>query len=564
MEGGPCPIEDQPVEIIDQILEHIPNPSDLLALSFASSIVASAVIPRYLPSCCFDVQNIPLLQKLVGSPLRLQILSLELVSQADVVRIHLYGNPGVLSLPDTAIVPITGAPSPHETLATLIRGMPRMRSFHWNVAGMEPSPDILDALQSSSLECIRIHSLRRRGNNDIPDNWFLRESPLWRISNLTSFSFAVSSLTSFYHARQYICQLFEMLGRCPMLEELELMLGHDQPSDLRALFLGRWPHLKRLYLGGPEIASSASIPLASKHDVQSFFDAHRSLERLYLSINVRSGGHPVSYPWTEEKYAAASFGIDSLPNLQVLHVPQNIFATISPAAVMPKLMHIRRVVAEPSYLPLFRQLALGFADLTSIWMALHPTLTLPDVKSYLSCLPRLEKLYISNGAPYQWVPIVPMPVAFYHQPGRDYMRPLAHGAHIRGDEVADRLASVLDVLSVLPRLTHLPNFIMFHALDGLDALVDPVVRELATTLPRLAFLEVIITTICATNGSTSDGLKEGATWLAIERDELTGAYIQWRIIPDEEKPALDLEYGSWGALKWTSDEPISGDSRDRF
>ncbi|KAJ7472020.1 hypothetical protein FB451DRAFT_1471104 [Mycena latifolia] len=562
-----CSLEAQPVEILDQILGHVPNPSDLLALSFASTIVANVIVPRHLPSCCVDIQNISLLQKLLASPLRFQIFSLELVSRADVARINLYGNPVGLSLPGTEIAEITDPTGgPHQAVTLLLREIQNMRSFHWNVAGIPPSVDIFTALQSSAaaLESVRIHSLRQYGHNDVVDKWFMQDSPLWRFSNLTSFSFAVSSLTSFYHAGQYIRQLVEMLGRFPLLEELELLLANDQPSDLRAIFLGRWPQLKKLSLGGPEIASSAAIPLSAKSDVQNFFAAHPLLEHLYLSINIRSGTRPVSYPWHEAKFPAASFGIVSLPNLQLLHVPQNIFAVISPEALMPKLKHIRWVEAERSYLPVFRQLALGFPNLTSIWLALHQSLALPDVKSYLSCLPSLEKLYVSNGAPDPWVPIVRMPDAFYLHPARDRRCRLARGAMVGDVDVPNPLASVLDALSVLPRLTHLPNFIMFHAHNGLDALVDPVVSQLAATLPRLAFLEIIITTICAENDTASDLLREGATWLAIERDEWSGAYIGWNIVQDEDRALLDLDFVGWGGLKWILHEHIPDDPFDLF
>jgi hypothetical protein len=168
--------ESQPVEIIDHILEHIPDQSDLVALSFASPVIARVVIPRHLPVCCFDIQNLPLLHKLSSSPLRLQILSLELVSRADTARIHLYGQP-VASLPDTNVVENADI---DQIIPALLREMTNLRGFHWNVAGIPPSAEIFAALQSSapSLECVRIHSLRPYGHNDVPDQWFLRNSPV--------------------------------------------------------------------------------------------------------------------------------------------------------------------------------------------------------------------------------------------------------------------------------------------------------------------------------------------------------------------------------------------------
>ncbi|KAJ6558303.1 hypothetical protein B0H19DRAFT_134136 [Mycena capillaripes] len=426
--------EAQPTEILDQIVGNLSNQSDLLALSFASPVIAAVIIPRHLPVCCFDVQNIHLLQKISASPLRLQIFSLELVSQADTARIHLYGEPAV-SLPDTDVVEHAGV---DDILPTLLHEMKNLRSFHWNVTGISPSTDVFAALLSSTpaLESVKIHSLRSYGHNDVPDGWFLRESPLWKLSNLTSFSYVVSSQTNYYHMVRYVPQLVEMLFRCPMLEELELLLAHDRACDVRALFDGRWPRLKSLLLGGgPETLYSATVPHRSKPDVQVVFTAHPALERLYLSVNVQKGLRPLSYPWDAVRSPAESFSIDSLPNLKLLHIPQNIFTMIAPAARMPHLEHLRCVEAEPSCLPLFHELTQSAANITSLWLGLYRKLTLPNFKSFLECFPRLEKLYIWTGPPDPWVPIViPLP-DYYRHPQRELrrFRELARGARVSYD-----------------------------------------------------------------------------------------------------------------------------------
>ncbi|KAJ7841839.1 hypothetical protein B0H13DRAFT_2414330 [Mycena leptocephala] len=529
--------ESQPVEIIDHILEHIPDQSDLVALSFASPVIARVVIPRHLPS-----------------PLRLQILSLELVSQADTARIHLYGQP-VASLPDTNVVENADI---DQIIPALLREMTNLRGFHWNVAGIPPSAEIFAALQSSapSLECVRIHSLRPYGHNDVPDQWFLRNSPLWKLSNLTCFSYAVSSLTNFYNKGPYVEQLLAMLIHCPMLEELELLLAHDQPTDLRTLFHGRWPRLKSLFLGVQRHCTLCRPPPSSKPDVQAFFAAHPALECLYVSINVLKGTRPLSYPWDNNNSPAASFSIGSLPNLKTLHVPQNILTLVDPDACMPQLQHLRCVEAEPSCLPGFRELTQSAPNITSIWLGLFRKLTLPGVKSYFECLPHLEKLYLLTG---------PRP-PYYVNPLRDWNRPMARGTRVVYDgptrTVPDPLADVLDALSVLTRLTHLANFIMFHADEGLDALVDPVVRQLAATLPRLAFVEVLITSICPPAGDTGDVLKEGTSWLAIQRDVVSGVCIGWDVVADAEKDGLELDHRSWGGLKWLVDETRPRDHMD--
>lgn len=232
----------------------------------------------------------------------------------------------------------------------------------------------------------------------------------------------------------YVRRLLDMLFCCPMLEELELLLAHDRSSDLDALFHGRWPRLKSLLLGGPETLYSPSVSRrSSKPDVQAFFAAHPALERLYLSLNVKKGERPLSYPWDEVKSPAASFSIDALlPNLQLLHVPQNIFTMVAPAARMPHLKHLRHVEAEPLCLPLFHELTQGASNITSIWLSLYRKLNLPGFKSFLQCLPRLEKLYMSTGPPDPWVPIVLMPVPYYQTAGR-LRRPLARGARVAYD-----------------------------------------------------------------------------------------------------------------------------------
>ncbi|KAJ6543969.1 hypothetical protein B0H19DRAFT_1238547 [Mycena capillaripes] len=494
-------------------------------------------------AAALDVQNIPLLQRLSSSPI--------------------YGGP-VLSLPYTE-VENAGV---EEVLLAMLRGMTNLRSFHWNVGGIAPPATIFPALQSSApaLECVKIHSFRPFGYNNVQDKWYLCDSPLWKLSNLTSFSFVVSGLTSFYNARLYVPKLVDMLARCPRLEELELLLGHDQPTDLDALFQGRWPLLKSLLLGGPKHTSAASISLdSSKIDVRAFFAAHSALERLYLSIHAKKGA---------ASCAARHLHHDCTCNAHAPRWP-------------PRTPPLRSGLD----LELFRELTLASPHITSIWLALDCKLTLPEFKVFLECLPQLKKLYISNGAPVPWVPIVRMPDAFY----QDYMahphRPIAHGVQIEHNmpertvniqitsnpnapslpvqipiypfvDIDDPLGDALNVLRVLPRLAHLPNFIMFHAYghESLDALVDPVVRRLAARLQRLTFLEVIITTLGRT-GDTGDVLKEGKTWLGIQRDASNGVCIGWNVLADADRDELELDYKSWGSLKWLLDNPDPGEHR---
>ncbi|KAJ7187044.1 hypothetical protein C8R46DRAFT_1274050 [Mycena filopes] len=520
-----------------------------------------------------DVGNLALLQQLSRSHLRRQVTALELISPAGYsTQISLHHHRGgrtgtALCLPNTRVVK---NPDVTVILPALLRDMKNLRDFHWNVADITPPPGIFNALQSlaPALKCVRIHSLRTHGNNDVPDQWFMPDAPLWRLANLTSFSFAVSSLTTFYHTGLYVKLLFEMLGRCPMLEELELLLAHDRASDLQGLFQLRWPRLKSLLLGGPMTNYSVSVPrLKGKADVQGFFLAHPTLERLYLSINLRTQERPVSYPWGE-KSSEESFCIDSLPKLKLLHVPQNIFAMVAPTVLMPDLEHLRRVEAEPSTFPLFRELTQNTPNITSIWLALHRTITLPAVKSFFECLPNLEKLYLSNGPPDPWVPISPVVdhASVYHAPGRDenFARgaPVAYtGPHRTVD---DPLAKTIDALRALTRLTHLEHFIVFHAHSGLDVLVDPVVRQLAAALPRLAFVEVYISTGLAPGEETGELLSDGSTWLGIQRDA-GGVCIGWNVIAEADEERLQLDYRLWGSLKWILDEaPHYNDPRDRM
>ncbi|KAJ7640283.1 hypothetical protein DFH06DRAFT_625796 [Mycena polygramma] len=567
--------ETQPVELLEHIFEHVSDQSDLLALSFASTILARVVIPRYLPVCCVDVRNIPLLRKLSLSPLRHEIHSLEIVSGADIAKILLYRtrrNP-TLSLPDTEVIDnadvdatlpvflrqMNSLPNTHVvenadvdgTIPALLREMTGLRAFHWNVTGIPPSTDTLAALYSRALplECVKIHSLRPTGHNDVPDGWFLRDSPLWKLSNLTSFSYAVSSLTSTYNAALYVSQLLQMLAGCPMLEELELLLAHDRSSDMRGLFQGRWPQLKSLIVGGPE-GFSVTVPLDSKFAVQSFFSAHPALKRLYLSINQKT---PLARLWDDSPSPDESFAITSLLSLRLLHIPHDVFATIASTAYMPNLEHFRCFEAELSYLPRFRELTQHAPNITSIWFRLHRDLTLPGFKSFLACFPRLTKLYINNGPPSPWAPIVPMNDAYYDH-GPYGMRDLVRGASVAFDgPTQDPLTEACDALSILPCLTHLPRFVVIHAHEALDAVVDPVVRRFAAVLPRLTYLEVVITGVLSSPVITQDVLVQGSNWLALRRDA-AGVCAGWTVIADVETEAqrLELDYMSWGGLNWLS------------
>lgn len=190
------------------------------------------------------------------------------------------------------------------------------------------------------------------------------------------------------------------------------MLAHDRPSNLDTIFQGRWPRLKRFFLGGSGTrSSSAAVLFSSKIDVQSFFELHPNIEVLYLNIS-REGANVA--PADANSLSAHSFGIDSLPNLQHLYVAVNVFTMVSPQAIMPILKHLRKVEIAPMYLPLFRQLSLGLPQLTSIFMFLNPTITIPAIKSFFACVPQVEKLHMDGGVPEPWVPIVRMPHQFYH------------------------------------------------------------------------------------------------------------------------------------------------------
>ncbi|KAJ7622760.1 hypothetical protein DFH06DRAFT_763816 [Mycena polygramma] len=514
--------EAQAVEILEQIFEQVPDQSDLLSLSFASTVFAKVIIPRYLSDCCVDVQNTPLLQKILLSPLRHRISSMEIVSKADTAGIRLYEEKPVLSLPGTNVVDDADFDA---TLLALLREMTGLRKFHWNVTGIPPSPDIFVALQSraSPVECVQIHSLRSKGHNDVPDRWFLRDSPLWKLSNLTSFSYAVSSLTSMYNSVLYIPQLLQMIRGCAMLEELELLLAHDdRSSDLRGLFQGRWPQLRSLLIGGPEKSYSVTVPASSKADVQAFFSAHSALEHLYLGINLDM---KLSYPWNDIESPGQSFAIASLSSLTLLHVPHNVFTMIASSAYMPDLQHLRRVEIEESYVPRFRELTQNAPNITSLWVGVHHNRTRAVLRAFFGCFPRLEKVYFTDSIYY-----------------------FGNGVAFTGfPRAQDPLAEACDVLSILPRLTHLSHFVILYADEEFDALVDPVVHRLATVLPRLTFLEVIVVDFNRQPTVTQDVLVRGSNWLTIRRDE-TGVCTGWSVVAETQQ--LELHHTRWGSLNW--------------
>lgn len=106
---------------------------------------------------------------------------------------------------------------------------------------------------------------------------------------------------------------------------------------------------------------------------------------------------------------------------------------------------------------------------------------------------------------------------------------------------------MLDTLSVLPRLTHLSNFVVFHARENFDDLADPIVRQLAATLPQLKYLEISVSTGHDDTAVPSErGLRTDWTWIEISRDG-SGDFTGWNAADPETE---NLHYHSWGALEW--------------
>ncbi|KAJ7640284.1 hypothetical protein DFH06DRAFT_1215660 [Mycena polygramma] len=333
-----------------------------------------------------------------------------------------------------------------------------------------------------------------------------------------------------YNSVLYIPQLLQMIRGCAMLEELELLLAHDdRSSDLRGLFQGRWPQLRSLLIGGPEKSYSVTVPASSKADVQAFFSAHSALEHLYLGINLDM---KLSYPWNDIESPGQSFAIASLPSLTLLHVPHNVFTMIASSAYMPDLQHLRRVEIEESYMPRFRELTQNAPNITSLWVGVHHIPTRAVLRAFFLCFPRLEKLYFTDSI--YWF--------------RDGV------AFTSFPRAQDPLAEACDVLSILPRLTHLSRFIILYAHEEFDALVDPVVHRFATVLPRLTFLEVIVVDFNREHTITQDVLVRGSNWLNIRRDG-TGVCTGWSVVAETQR--LELHHTRWGSLNWLLGETKS-------
>ncbi|KAJ7102882.1 hypothetical protein C8R44DRAFT_945695 [Mycena epipterygia] len=152
------------------VLSLAPDSGTCRSVRFTRTILGLAQCGRERRRC-LDIQNISLLQKLSISPLRFRISSLEFVSECDSARIHIYGD-SALSLPDTQVVEIPESkemPFSDPAVERLLLEMKNLRSFHWNVAGIQPSEGGFTVLQSATsiLKSFRVHSFRLYGHNDV-------------------------------------------------------------------------------------------------------------------------------------------------------------------------------------------------------------------------------------------------------------------------------------------------------------------------------------------------------------------------------------------------------------
>ncbi|KAF8066723.1 hypothetical protein FPV67DRAFT_1496145 [Lyophyllum atratum] len=274
-----------PLEILDHICISIDAPSDLLSVALTSKQLCSLIIPDHLHfrdlKC--DLKRVSVWRMLVTRPaLAMRIRTVEIIGERAHTR-----DPRV---PSSMVIESAGDAiqnyktdeylDPISCLADAIRCMPRLTAFHWLDENELPDNRIYAALVETCPNLNDVEILFHDSYNAGIASCDLGNAPLWKLTNLTHFSFTeftpecdVSTWT------EYSTAMVALLQASPNLVDLQIFQYHeyhsrDLPEDIiQDLFsTATWPQLTRL--------SVESIFLFA--DEERFFKRHPKLERLCL------------------------------------------------------------------------------------------------------------------------------------------------------------------------------------------------------------------------------------------------------------------------------------------
>ncbi|KAJ7159388.1 hypothetical protein C8R43DRAFT_1124594 [Mycena crocata] len=248
-----------PPELLDYISSLVSSPSDLLSLALTCKSFHVVIVPRHLEfrliRCEARWQS--LWNVLAQHPTSMETISaLEIIDENSSSRSIVV--PKSLGLDDQV-----GPPSRCQShrmapecgcadlLAAAIAKMQGLDRLCWTQDNFLRTHKV-DAVVSSLLQhCPDMRELEIN-YRDSEDIYHLAQAPLWRLSNLTRVSVTASLRNGMsIHPSAHFPLMFEMLSKCPTLQDLRLAFEtKGERIRLSALKNRHWPHLKRLVLEG--------------------------------------------------------------------------------------------------------------------------------------------------------------------------------------------------------------------------------------------------------------------------------------------------------------------------
>ncbi|RDB26605.1 hypothetical protein Hypma_005568 [Hypsizygus marmoreus] len=503
-----------PVELLDQICLHVESPNDLLSVALTCKQLSRIAIPGHIEFRVLrcDFQRDSLWKALLAQPsLAAKIHTLDIISEQGY---DLDNGPVIVprSLLSAEGGEVKSPPDVHDDeksfalLGDVIRRMPRLRRFHWLHHSTRPVNGVFSALNATcgDLEDVEVLNFDDSYRTSI-STVDLGNSPLWKLTNLTHFSFTEHHIDTEadVHVKYTDAMADMLINHCPHLEDLQIFQNHHYHSDLpeesiQKLFKdGHWPNLKRLTIEG----------IALYENDQRFFASHPKLEKLCI----RDGYN-------------CKFVFSHLPNLESLDIDWILQSKEMPADVAAHLQYLAVGVPDESWLknedPDFQNVLRSAPNLKCLVLH-HAAYAIDHLTSIFECIPNVERLAL------QWASHMGYFENAYEEP-----------------------QAFCDALALLPKLTHLtyinPSLWSTEESESDDGDKEAEESEeeeaddfhrslkaLSSSAPKLSFVEF---------GSGDIDVDE-RDWMAIERDD-NGAYLSYSEVGSDQKNGLDVDL--WG------------------
>ncbi|KAJ7861164.1 hypothetical protein B0H13DRAFT_2671912 [Mycena leptocephala] len=374
----------QPPELLDAIASLIRHPRDLLSVALASKALHDVVVPGHLEfrEVCCDSSRTSLWTALAENPpLAGRILSLDLQSEP-ISTLYSGGEVVVPKSLATRSVDEGGSPHSSDKDGEAGNGEPQLPELCAAISKMHSLTRFrFDSRQYKNLSAAVFQTLRRHCPNmrefEVHFDYYGPNlnsitNPIWELSNLTRASITMEHpLNTMYPDNSnYLGNLFDMLGRCPQLQDLRIVRQiRGAERDLSGFLADlTWPRLTRLILGG-----IFSFTFSAPSTITAFLGRHPQLEMLLL-------------------FLPESVDLPVLPHLRYVSTPSfSKGSSTATAAQLPGLEYLHMITPfgiETDTNIIIRY----FTTFPSLRGTTVSFLTVPALERFSRAVPQLERL----------------------------------------------------------------------------------------------------------------------------------------------------------------------------